>query len=234
MSGTDVGTDGLATFEFWGMVPAGTAAGTYNVYFRPYHESGHWLEEWDQMNFTIVVLNSPNDHPNLSFEYDLDQNQQADNWNSFVQGGFVATYDSGSAPASGGCNPYDGGGSRIARLNNDTTGELSILHHDISGPWGALIVADTWYRISFMYRTDTPFHVRMFQSDVTSPSLDIGADVNAPTLDGGWHWFASAPFRPTVSQLNTYRKFGFRLNADNVGTLRIDDVQILNAGECYP
>ncbi len=55
MSETDVGTDGIATFEFWAKVPEGAAPNTYPVYFRPYHESGEWIEEWDGVHFVITV-----------------------------------------------------------------------------------------------------------------------------------------------------------------------------------
>lgn len=51
--------DQIATFEFWAKVPEGTPDGSYNVYFRPYHNSGQWIEEWDGMYFPIIVVNPP-------------------------------------------------------------------------------------------------------------------------------------------------------------------------------
>ncbi len=57
MTESDVGGNtGVATFEFWAKVPESATLGTHNVYFRPYHQSGQWIEEWDGMYFSINVV----------------------------------------------------------------------------------------------------------------------------------------------------------------------------------
>ena len=45
----------VAWFEFSGVVPSDTAAGAYQVYFRPYHATGGYIEDWGNVCFTIRV-----------------------------------------------------------------------------------------------------------------------------------------------------------------------------------
>jgi hypothetical protein len=225
----------IATFRFTGQVPSSTSLGWHQVYFRPYHATAGMLDDWPGVHFVVNVINPPSSDSNLSFEYDADSNGDADNWLEWVDNGLINSYRSGGAPSFAGCNPYGGGGSHYARLVNDNSGERSILYHHNSGAWGNLFTANTWYRLVFRYRANTPFHVRFFQPGaVASGTLDKGLDVTDPIDDGGWHYFATPPFQLTSSELSTYSDFGFRLYLSHVGTIDIDNIEIVGAGSCYP
>ncbi len=56
MTQSDVGTDGVAEFSFWGRVPDGATTGLRVIYFRPFHNSGEWIEEWGGMSFSVNVV----------------------------------------------------------------------------------------------------------------------------------------------------------------------------------
>jgi surface antigen len=58
MSNTDVGTNDMAVFEFWAKVPETATPGRYDIYFRPYHNSGKLIEDWGKMHFVIWVVQS--------------------------------------------------------------------------------------------------------------------------------------------------------------------------------
>jgi hypothetical protein len=66
MTQADVGTDGIAEFSFWGKPPEGVNSGLRVIYFRPYHSSGQWIEQWEGMSFSINVdADAPQAPPGL-------------------------------------------------------------------------------------------------------------------------------------------------------------------------
>ncbi|MCG2749717.1 MAG: CHAP domain-containing protein [Desulfobulbaceae bacterium] len=66
-----------AGFIFTGKVPEGAVPGTYNIYFRPYHATGGYLEDWGNMHFILEVVGSP-------VEYTVGQNAPAELFDLFV------------------------------------------------------------------------------------------------------------------------------------------------------
>jgi Peptidase family M23/Dockerin type I domain len=52
----DVGNGDTATFTFTGKVPVTAAQGLYNIYFRPHHFTGGYIENWGGMHFQINVV----------------------------------------------------------------------------------------------------------------------------------------------------------------------------------
>ena len=51
----NVGYNQNAAFIFQGKIPGNATPGTYDIYFRPFHATGGYLENWGDMHFTIVV-----------------------------------------------------------------------------------------------------------------------------------------------------------------------------------
>ena len=55
----NVGYNENARFVFTGKVPDDAQTGTYDIYFRPYHSTGGYLEDWGNMHFTLTVNDTP-------------------------------------------------------------------------------------------------------------------------------------------------------------------------------
>lgn len=51
----NVGYTQNAWFVFTGKIPDDAVSDTYEIYFRPYHATGGYLEDWGDMHFTLVV-----------------------------------------------------------------------------------------------------------------------------------------------------------------------------------
>ena len=73
----NVGYTQNAGFVFTGKVPDDAQPGTYDIYFRPYHSTGGYLEDWGNMHFTLIVNDTPP-------EYAVGQGAPAELVNTFV------------------------------------------------------------------------------------------------------------------------------------------------------
>ena len=71
----NVGYNQSAGFVFTGKIPDAATPGTYDIYFRPYHATGGYLENWGDMHFTLVVTTE---------DYTVGQNAPADVVDLFV------------------------------------------------------------------------------------------------------------------------------------------------------
>ena len=68
-SAFNVGYTQSAWFEFTAKIPDDAQPDTYDIYFRPYHATGGYLENWGDMYFTLVVTTE---------DYTAGQNAPAD------------------------------------------------------------------------------------------------------------------------------------------------------------
>lgn len=136
-STSNIGTDGVAEFNFWGKVPSDASVGTYNVYFRPYHNSGQWIENWGQMFFQVQVVNPPpaaipvwpvpgdydgDGHADIAFIDHRGTGSLRIDYASNGYGGIDAQYPNyGTTPGIWSCQAeYDGDGKvDFAQLNRD-------------------------------------------------------------------------------------------------------------------
>ncbi|MDP2683966.1 MAG: CHAP domain-containing protein [bacterium] len=144
MYNTDVDTDEIGEFQFWGKVPATATPGDYQVYFRPYHGAGGLMENWGNMNFYIRVVN-PNLVGNnfIAFTGNFNGDGEADIglWDTLNGNWYIALSNTNNNTFVPEVNAWltdwaDGGGYQllVGDFSGDGYDDLCVYHHT-TGKW---------------------------------------------------------------------------------------------------